>query len=189
MDFLLALTTPLWSQFPFLTPELSFGIQTEMRSITPDNRIWNDNQTNSEVSCQAVNSVERDVNKSFVVLGSAFYYISMYLIWNIYHLPHATIPHATYTLQWRHNERDGIWNHWCHDGMLNRLFRCRSKKISKPRVTGVCVRGIYRWPVDSPHKGPIEWKMFPFDDIIMCYFELCCNHCCFHVGWGNISTQ
>ena len=29
------------------------------------------------------------------------------------------------------------------------------------------VRGIHRWPVDSPHKGPIMKKMFPFDDVIM----------------------
>ena len=29
------------------------------------------------------------------------------------------------------------------------------------------VRGIHRRPVNSPHKGPITRKMFPFDDIIM----------------------
>ena len=29
------------------------------------------------------------------------------------------------------------------------------------------VRGIHRWPVDSPHKGPVTQKMFPFDDVIM----------------------
>ena len=30
------------------------------------------------------------------------------------------------------------------------------------------LRGEFnRWPVDSPHKGPIARKMFPFDDIIM----------------------
>ena len=29
------------------------------------------------------------------------------------------------------------------------------------------VRGIYRWPVNSPHKRPVMRKMFPFDDIIM----------------------
>ena len=28
------------------------------------------------------------------------------------------------------------------------------------------VRGIHRWPVNSPHKGPVKWKMFPFDDVI-----------------------
>ena len=29
------------------------------------------------------------------------------------------------------------------------------------------VRGIHRWPVDSPHKGPVPRKMFQFDDVIM----------------------
>ena len=29
------------------------------------------------------------------------------------------------------------------------------------------VMGIHRWPVDSPHKGPVTRKMFPFDDISM----------------------
>ena len=29
------------------------------------------------------------------------------------------------------------------------------------------VRGIYRWPVNSPYTGPVTRKMFPFDDDIM----------------------
>ena len=29
------------------------------------------------------------------------------------------------------------------------------------------MRGIHRWPVNSPHKEPMTWKMFPFDDVIM----------------------
>ena len=29
------------------------------------------------------------------------------------------------------------------------------------------VRGIPRRPVNSPHKGPVTQKMFPFDDVIM----------------------
>ena len=29
------------------------------------------------------------------------------------------------------------------------------------------VRAYHQWPVTSPHKGPVTWKMFPFDDIIM----------------------
>ena len=31
------------------------------------------------------------------------------------------------------------------------------------------VRGIHRWPVNSPHKGPVTRKMFPFDDVILSY--------------------
>ena len=42
------------------------------------------------------------------------------------------------TLQWRHNERGGISNHRHLDGLLNRLFRRRSKNISKFHVTGLC---------------------------------------------------
>ena len=29
------------------------------------------------------------------------------------------------------------------------------------------VRGIHRWPVNSPHKSQVTQKMFPFDDVIM----------------------
>ena len=29
------------------------------------------------------------------------------------------------------------------------------------------VRGIHRWPVNSPHKWPVARKMFSFDDVIM----------------------
>ena len=31
------------------------------------------------------------------------------------------------------------------------------------------VWGIHRGPVNSPHKWPVTWKMFPFDDVIMIY--------------------
>ena len=31
------------------------------------------------------------------------------------------------------------------------------------------VRGIHRWPVNSPHKGPVTSKMFQFDEVIMSY--------------------
>ena len=42
------------------------------------------------------------------------------------------------SLQWRHNERDGIPNHQPYDCLLNRLFRHRLKKTSKLRVTSLC---------------------------------------------------
>ena len=31
------------------------------------------------------------------------------------------------------------------------------------------VRGIHRGPVNSPHKGPVTRKMFPFDDVTMMF--------------------
>ena len=42
------------------------------------------------------------------------------------------------SLQWRHNEHDGVSNHQLHNCLLNLLFRRRSKKASKLRVTGLC---------------------------------------------------
>ena len=45
---------------------------------------------------------------------------------------------ALVTLQWRHNGRDGVSNHRRLDGLLNRLFRRRSKKTLKLCVTGLC---------------------------------------------------
>ena len=73
---------------------------------------------------------------------------------------------STFTLQWRHNEHKGVSNHQRFDCLLNRLFTRRSKKTSKLRVTGLC-EGIHQWPVNSPHKGPVTRKMFPYDDAIM----------------------
>ena len=29
------------------------------------------------------------------------------------------------------------------------------------------VRGIHQWPLNSPHKGPVTWKMLPFYDVIV----------------------
>ena len=41
------------------------------------------------------------------------------------------------SLQWRHNGHDGLSNHQPRDCLLKRLFRRRSKKTSKLRVTGL----------------------------------------------------
>ena len=41
-------------------------------------------------------------------------------------------------LLWRHNGCEGVSNHRRLDCVLDRLFRCRSKKTSKLRVAGLC---------------------------------------------------
>ena len=42
------------------------------------------------------------------------------------------------TLQWRHNEPDGVSNQQPHHCLLNHLFKRRSKKTSKLCITGLC---------------------------------------------------
>ena len=70
------------------------------------------------------------------------------------------------SLQWRHNGSDSVSNHQPHDCLLNRLFRRKSKKTSKFRVTGLCAG-------NSPGTGEFPAQMasyaetFPFDDVIM----------------------
>ena len=77
-------------------------------------------------------------------------------------------------IQWRHNDHDGVSNHQPHGCLLNRLFRRRSKKTSKLRVTGLCA-GNSPGPVNSPHKGPVTRKMSPFDDVIMSQYMMECE--------------
>ena len=50
--------------------------------------------------------------------------------------------------------------------LLSRLSGRISKK-NQSSASLAFVRGIHWWPVDSPHKGPVTRKMFPFDDVIM----------------------
>ena len=44
------------------------------------------------------------------------------------------------------------------------------------------VRGIHRWPVNSPHKGPVTRKKFPFDDVFN--YTLC--HC---IQWWQVEDR
>ena len=44
----------------------------------------------------------------------------------------------TLALRWRHDKRDSVSNHRRLDYLLNPLFRRRSNKASKLRVTGLC---------------------------------------------------
>ena len=74
------------------------------------------------------------------------------------------------SLQWRYNECDGVSNHRCLDGLLCRLFRRKSKKISKLCRTGLCEG-------NSPVTGELPSQrasnaedVFAFDDVIMTTF-------------------
>ena len=87
----------------------------------------------------------------------------------LYQRFYGSISSSSSTLQLRHNGQDGVSNHQPHDCLLNRLFKRRSKKTSKLRATGLRAGNSPGTgsPVNSPHKGPVTRKMFPFDDVIM----------------------
>ena len=56
------------------------------------------------------------------------------------------------SLRWRHNGHSGVSNHQPHHCLLNCLFGCRSKKISKLPVTGLCAG-------NSPETGEFPTQM------------------------------
>ena len=47
------------------------------------------------------------------------------------------------------------------------VYSCANQRKHQSSASLAFVRGIHRWPVNSPHKGPATRKIFPFDDVIM----------------------
>ena len=71
------------------------------------------------------------------------------------------VLNLVFALRWRHIGRDGVSNHQPNDCLLNRLFRSRSKKTSKLRVTGLCA-GNSQGSGEFSHKWPVTRKCFHF---------------------------
>ena len=66
------------------------------------------------------------------------------------------------TLLWRHNGHGSVPNHQPHDCLLNRLFRPRSKKTSKLRVTGLCAGNHCEFPAQKTSNAEnvsISWGL------------------------------
>ena len=76
------------------------------------------------------------------------------------------LGHQLPRLQWRHNERDGVAITSITIVYLT-VYSGADQRKHQSSASLAFVRGIHRWPVNSPHKGPVTRKMFPFDDVIM----------------------
>ena len=76
--------------------------------------------------------------------------------------------HSLIALQWCHNGCNSVLNHQLHDCLLNGLFRRRSKKTWKLRVTGLCagnLPGTGEFPAQmasNAENGPIWWRHHGF---------------------------
>ena len=68
------------------------------------------------------------------------------------------------TLRWRHNGRDCVSNHQPYDCLLNRLFRRKSKKTSKLRVTGLCAG-------NSPGTGEFPAQMASYAENVSIWWR------------------
>ena len=47
------------------------------------------------------------------------------------------------------------------------IYSGTDQSKNQSSVSLAFVQGIHRGPMNSPHKWPVMWKMFPFDDVIM----------------------
>ena len=73
-------------------------------------------------------------------------------------------------LQWRHNRRESVSNYRLTI-VYSTVYSSVDQRKHQSSASLAFVRWVYRWPLNSPHKWPVTWKMFPFDDVIMwCLF-------------------
>ena len=82
---------------------------------------------------------------------------------------------------------DVTWASWCLRLLASRmlvehLFRLTSKNHENSHYWSF-VRGIHQWLVDSPHKGPEMWKMFPYNDAIIEWYYI------HDSNWGGITKD
>ena len=66
--------------------------------------------------------------------------------------------HLYISLQWRHNESDGVSNHRRIDCLLQHLFRRRSKKTPKHRVTGFVTGEFLTQRASNAENVFISWR-------------------------------
>ena len=93
-------------------------------------------------------------------------------------------------LQCSHNRHDGFSNQ-PHDCLLNRLFRCRSKKTSKLRVTGLCagVTGEIPAHMASNTFFFISWRHHVYGSCIHAIRTLCLGAIYSILVWGSLSDK
>ena len=70
------------------------------------------------------------------------------------------------TLHWRHNGRDAA-QITSLTFVYSTVYSGADERKHQSSASLAFVRGIERWPVNSPQKWPVTRKMFPFDDVIM----------------------
>ena len=93
------------------------------------------------------------------------HYTSKYALYLV-HLNWPSVQLAS--LQWRHNDRDGVSNNQHHDFLLTQPFiQGADQRKYQSSASLAFVWGIHWWPVNSPHERPVTRKLFQFDDVIM----------------------
>ena len=85
-----------------------------------------------------------------------------------------------------------------HTIVYSSVFSGADQRKHQSSASLAFVSGIHRWPVNSPHKGPVTRKMFPFDNVIMnvehwrllcCQAELTVDNKYFRCQWFEMPRR
>ena len=112
--------------------------------------------------------------------GGGGYFIFPVTDFPIFHYIDKIAPWLSYlffSLWWRHNGSDSVSNHQPHDCLLNHLFRRRSQKASKLRVTGLCAG-------NSPGTGEVRAQMTSNAENVLIWWRhhVIINFLCIEIG-------
>ena len=91
--------------------------------------------------------------------------------WTLLSQIDASLRIVGFAQQWLSDYSDVTWvscisNHRQLDILFNSLFRLLTRKTQSSALLARC-EGIHRWPLVSPHKGPVMRKTFLFHDVTM----------------------
>ena len=120
-------------------------------SFHPDACIWSKNRTWAVSGLESLITVKHKLQ--------SFQWRTIIIAWYV-------LLFYNFSSQWCHNGQDGVLNHQPHV-VYSIIYSGADQRKHQSSTSLDFVWGIHRWPVNSPHKGPVTQKMFPFDDVIM----------------------
>ena len=162
--------TDLWYQFAAITKPWALWRLESLTALLIVQQFLHVNITSKKTKCLYYRPFVRRIHQSLVVPPS-----KDHLCWKYYFDRNYTESHSRGT---RHFS-DGLFYHYNDVIMSTAASPITSFTIvystaysgkgerDQSSASLAFVRGIHRWPVNSPHKGPVTRKMFPFDDVIM----------------------
>ena len=115
--------------------------------------------------CRKIISIIRNVNIACWIIT----YVHMPIYFNtllrfIIQVIMIIMSLIVFPLRWRHNDHAGVSNHQPPGCLLNRLFRRKSKKTSKLRVTGLCAG-------NSPGTGELPAQMASYEENVSIWWR------------------
>ena len=134
---------------------LTFWGRVTHRCVSKQSIIASDNGLSPWYQCSSGIQMERDHLRFRKWAVNIVTYSQCY---------HFRIQDTAFSLQWRHNGRHSVSNHQSHHCLLNCLFRRRSKKTSKLRITGLCA-------VNSPGTGEFPAQMASYAENISIWWR------------------